>query len=280
MNGKDMVVSASKGSAFDDLGLPRERRAKENKVLTIKSRIENLKLHQAKAAERMGIKQSELQNILRGDFSDYSVKCLTRLLTALEYINYKELASSQNEGTDYKITLDDHDNDVCIVAPHAGEIEPVTSEIAKAIAKDNYNLYLFEGCLRKDNSRLHITSHKFDEPNALALVKKSQITLGVHGRKDRSDKDTIYLGGLDSEFVSFIATRLEAARVSSQIGGHSFPACSPNNICNRGNSGTGAQIEVPKTLRDKLRQDAKLLDRFAGAIRSSIEDKLNAQRKL
>ncbi len=189
--------------------------------------------------------------------------------------SYDELASKYTEGTDYRIIENDYASDVCIVAPHAGKIELGTSEIAKAVAQDDFRLYLFEGCLRSGNRNLHITSHNFDEPLASKLVKKSRIVLGIHGRADSDDNNTIYLGGLDEEFMYLIATRLREKKFESQIGGHKFPARNKNNICNRGSFGMGAQIEVQKTLRDKFRQDAGLLASFAEAIRNSIEDKLN-----
>ncbi len=188
--------------------------------------------------------------------------------------SYAELASVHPEGDSYKKTVKDRDSVVCIVAPHAGKIEPYTSEISKEIAKDDYGLYLFEGCLNYVNKALHITSHNFDEPRALELVQKSRVVLGVHGRADNGDKDTIYLGGLDEELMCLIATRLREKNFESQIGGHQFPARNPNNICNRGSSDMGAQIEVPRALRDKFRKDGKLLDSFTRAIRKSIEDKL------
>ncbi len=84
MSDKNITVSASSGSVFDDLGLPPAHRIKADMALTIKDRMKALKLNQTKAAIRMGIKQPDLSNILRGHFRGYSVERLTRLLTALD----------------------------------------------------------------------------------------------------------------------------------------------------------------------------------------------------
>jgi len=84
MSDKDKMVSASKGSVFDDLGYAPEHRIKADMALMIKSRMKALKLNQTKAANRMGVKQPDLSNILRGHFRGYSVERLTRLLTALD----------------------------------------------------------------------------------------------------------------------------------------------------------------------------------------------------
>ncbi len=190
--------------------------------------------------------------------------------------SYDELASKYTEGTDYKIIKNDTGSDVCIVAPHAGIIEVGTSEIARAVAQDDFRLYLFEGCLSKYNYKtLHITSTNFDEPSALELVRKSKVVLGIHGMANRGDESPIYLGGRDNEFVTFIAAQLKSAGFESRVDKKLFTAQKVTNICNRGSSDMGAQIEVPKTLRDRFCKDAELLDSFAEAIRNSIEDKLN-----
>ncbi|PHS37916.1 MAG: XRE family transcriptional regulator [Robiginitomaculum sp.] len=84
MTGKNIKVSASKGSVFDDLGFAPEHRIKADMALMIKSRMKTLKLNQTKAANLIGIKQPDLSNILRGHFRGYSVERLTRLLTALD----------------------------------------------------------------------------------------------------------------------------------------------------------------------------------------------------
>ncbi len=84
MSDKNIMVSASSGSVFDDLGYAPAHRIKADMALTIKARMKTLKLNQTKAANRMGIKQPDLSNILRGHFRGYSVERLTRLLTALD----------------------------------------------------------------------------------------------------------------------------------------------------------------------------------------------------
>jgi len=190
------------------------------------------------------------------------------------YKNYIELASAHTEGVDYKIKVTDRKSDVLIIAPHGGKIEPSTSKIANMIAGEQHSLYLFEGLMPKSYKKLHITSTNFDEPQALALVGKCSVVVGVHGRKDKGDDNTLYLGGRDDELVCFVARRLRDAEFGNKIGGHAFPARNCDNICNRGRSGRGVQIETPKTLRRKFCTDPVLLDRFSCAIRSAIEDRL------
>ena len=61
---------------------------------------------------------------------------------------------------------------VIAIAPHGGKIEVLTSEIARRIAGSDFSYYSFTGAKPDHNRDLHITSHRFDEPTAVALVAK------------------------------------------------------------------------------------------------------------
>jgi phage replication-related protein YjqB (UPF0714/DUF867 family) len=138
-----------------------------------------------------------------------------------------------------------------IIAPHGGDIELGTSELASSVAGDDHNLYCFEGLNTSCFSDLHVTSHRFDDPIALD---------GCKG--DRS----IYVGGRDAELVALLTTRLVEAGFPAQSGDHAFPAIHPDNICNRGSRGIGAQLELTRDLRG-----AETRGELARAIRSAIK---------
>ena len=53
--------------------------------------------------------------------------------------------------------------------------------------------------------------------------------------------------------------------------GHGLPGEEPTNICNSGRRKAGAQLELPRTLRDELVVDASLRQTFAAAVRGAIE---------
>ncbi len=80
----DTGYTASKGSVFDDLGFAPEHKEKAFLASYIKERMKQLRLNQTKAAKRMGIKQPDLSNILRGHFRGYSIERMTRLLGTLD----------------------------------------------------------------------------------------------------------------------------------------------------------------------------------------------------
>jgi len=113
------------------------------------------------------------------------------------YGSYAELVAAEQEGVDYRIVLLDRNSPVTIIAPHGGFIEPATSQITLEIAAESFSFYCFEG-LATDRSHheLHVTSERFDEPMALGLVSKSPIVVAIHGRTDRGDPETSWVGRL------------------------------------------------------------------------------------
>lgn len=145
---------------------------------------------------------------------------------------------------------------VLIVAPHGGGIEPRTSQIATEVAGDDYSFYCFEGIKRTDNTDLHITSHHFDEPTALSLAAQSSVVLGVHGCRGNA---AIYIGGLDAALVESLTSALRSANLPASSTDHPFPAIEPNNICNRGSRGRGAQLEITFDLRQSASARAQIV---------------------
>lgn len=187
------------------------------------------------------------------------------------YASYGELEAVEKRGVDFDIRCQDRGSEVAIFAPHGGWIEPGTSQLAEAIAGDDLSLYCFEGLKPgREHRELHITSTLFDEPTALALAARTRMVVGIHGRADHDDAQTVWMGGRDEVIRNAVASELEAAGFAALRSGHRFLATNPNNICNRGASGRGVQLELPRSLRDRLRADA--IDRrvFADAIRRAL----------
>src|SRR6266576_3721381 len=113
-----------------------------------------------------------------------------------KYSNYEELAAAEQEGTDFEIVLIKQiPPRVAIIAPHAGGIEPQTGPIAKEIAGTEFSLYCFRGTKKKGNHDLHITSHHFDEPKCLDLIRDHEWVVAIHGCE--KDGERVYLSGLD-----------------------------------------------------------------------------------
>ena len=174
---------------------------------------------------------------------------MTRVPDARHYRGYHDLAREQRRGIDYDISVHSRpESTIAILAPHGGSIEDGTSEIARAIAAEAFNLYLLEGRRASQNYQaLHLTSHRFDEPECLQLLASCRHVVAIHGC-DGSDT-TALLGGLDLVLRDRIAAALSEASVSVSTEGHRFPASHPDNICNRGATARGVQLELPHSLR-------------------------------
>src|SRR5258706_13229270 len=91
-----------------------------------------------------------------------------------KYASFSQLALSEAEGA-FKIELRHMYSAVVFIAPHAGKIEPGTSEICRGAARDDLTYYLFEGRKSHNNSDLHITSSRFHEPQGLAAAQSAQV---------------------------------------------------------------------------------------------------------
>jgi phage replication-related protein YjqB (UPF0714/DUF867 family) len=187
------------------------------------------------------------------------------------YASFDALADSEQEGTHYRIVHERRASPIAIVAPHGGSIEPGTSQIAMAIAGDTHNFYCFEGLLPRSepHARLHITSHRFDEPRCLDLVARCDHVVTVHGMRELSER--IAIGGLDAALRAMLFDQLSDEGFAAQIIDKGrYSALSPLNICNRGRSGRGVQLELGRDLRVLLRTEPERLARFAAIVRSAL----------
>ena len=178
---------------------------------------------------------------------------------------YADLAKVQTEGADFQVRIERKpESPVAIVAPHGGAIEAGTSEIARAVAGLEFNLYLFEGTRSSGNyDALHLTSHLFDEPRCLGLLSRCDHVIAIHGC--RGETPQALLGGLDAPLKTRIAEAILAAGIETRLIGHQFRAVHPRNICNRGRRGAGVQLELTSALRLERANHA-----IVGAIRSVL----------
>lgn len=184
---------------------------------------------------------------------------------ARAYRGFADLAAAQRRGRDYEIDIRHRPaSPVAVIAPHGGRIEDGTSEIARAIAADDFNLYLLEGMRPSLNYRaLHLTSHRFDEPGCLALIRQCRFVVAIHGCAGRDQR--VLLGGRDLVLRQRITAALAAEALLALDDGHHFPALHPDNVCNRGAGGGGVQLEITHPLRRSM-----AAVRLAGAVRAVL----------
>ena len=185
------------------------------------------------------------------------------------YANFAQLSVGKIEGVDYRICVTERQSAVAVIAPHGGLIEPATSVIAAAIAGENHSLYCFEGLRTQPHRELHITSTRFDEPECLNLIARCQIVVATHGMKGNGD--AVDVGGLDTILRDAIHAGLDGSCFPSKIvesGDHA--AVSRCNVCNRGQSGRGVQLEIARSLRTTLESNPDRLSAFADSVRTAI----------
>jgi phage replication-related protein YjqB (UPF0714/DUF867 family) len=206
------------------------------------------------------------------------LKRTTCLQMADKYRNFAELAGNEDENADFQIRSRVCHGTPVVIAPHGGGIEPGTSELADAVAGADLSFYAFEGTKRTGNGALHVTSGRFDEPQGIALVAASPRVVALHGENSRNP--IVFLGGLDKELGATIRTSLEVERfVVRHCENLNLQGLDKNNICNRGQTGRGVQLELSYGLRSSLfcsltkrgrQHPTAQFFRFVSAVRSGL----------
>jgi phage replication-related protein YjqB (UPF0714/DUF867 family) len=168
------------------------------------------------------------------------------------YSNFKALKAEQTEGRDFRVQVAVREEAaVAVIAPHGGAIEPGTSELAFAIAGEQLSFAIFEGAKVAQNRDLHITSTNFDEPRCAEVVALSRTAVAIHG--ENSPEETVFAGGADALLRSQLSEALaEAGFTVREHENPNLQGTSRANICNRGTSGAGVQLELSRGLRSTL----------------------------
>ena len=198
------------------------------------------------------------------------------------YQNFKSLSSIEKKGIDFEIRIKKTNSRIAVIAPHGGGIEPGTSGIAESIAGDDFTCYLFEGIKKKDNKKyLHITSTNFDEPECAEICNNSDIVLAIHGAGDNDE--VIYVGGRYGVLKQKMINKLAEAGFNAREDSTNHTGRDAKNICNKGKSMEGLQLEISHGLRKKMfkglnRKDRKftrnLFNEFVKSIRSTLHEEV------
>ena len=195
-----------------------------------------------------------------------------------QYRSFAELDRSEAAGRVYRILARPRPGPFLVMAPHGGGIEPGASELACAIAGEDLALYCFEGLDPRGSQRLHITSVRFDEPQCLALLSAACTVVAVHGCL--GDEAAVYVGGLDAALKGRMIAALRAAGFHAENDNSHHSGSDSRNLCNRGRSGGGVQLELTEGLRRRMfagpsrperQQKTELFERFVRSIRDVIQ---------
>jgi phage replication-related protein YjqB (UPF0714/DUF867 family) len=200
--------------------------------------------------EEWGLTRSEFANRLQFNLRDHwepNPGCADMG----KYGCYAELECSESKGCDYQIHIRKGTSGIALMAIHGGEIEPGTLEIAGSAAGDEHSFYAFEGTKEGRNSDLHLRSDSFDEPVGVSMAQGADVVVTIHGCEE--DIEVIYLGGLHKKLKWLIQRNFSLCGfyVPAQVR-PGLAGTNPLNICNRGRTGKGVQIEISRGLRRKM----------------------------
>lgn len=189
--------------------------------------------------------------------------------------SFQEIAAAKTEGFDYKINVINRNSRIVVIAPHGGDIEPGSSEIAAAVAGTDLSLYDFRGLRNTSgHGELHLASHRFDEPRCVRLDEAAETVVAIHGRKDGDDAQRVWIGGLDVQACRKTMAELTKAGFGAVVRepGETLAGTAVLNICNRGKRKMGIQLEIPKALRVRLKDQSVLREAFAKAVNKGVRE--------
>lgn len=162
--------------------------------------------------------------------------------------NMTELVLRYQREADYRIVIRDLGAPVTIAAVHGGGIDPLTSELATAIAAADANLYALEGIRASDNGLLRIPAASFDDMRLLALLQRSRLALSLLGAPDAAP--LVRLGGRNRRLVELLKQQLAAAKIAVHPP-QGAAAHHPGRFYNQSTEG-GVQIELSLGLRQAM----------------------------
>lgn len=166
----------------------------------------------------------------------------------VKYSSFSELSREEKPNIDFKVTYRPCGRSFLITAPHGGAIEPGSTEIAGALAGDQFGLYTFNG-LKRDSSVLYLPSTSFDEPELVRVTKYYGTTISVHiiSGTDR----LVYIGGRYRQLVTAINQSLTEKGYEVKSLPETSAAFSMSNFINKTAVG-GVQIEISSKLAEEM----------------------------
>ena len=165
---------------------------------------------------------------------------------------------------------------IAVLAPHAGSIEPLTGELAMAIAGRLHRFYGFSGKMLRDSTKGHISSLRFDEPQLHDVLRGARSAIAIHGTPGDEDAVTL-IGGCNLRLIETIRMRLETAGFAVMGCPAAADANDPRNMVNRVPEG-GVHLELTQRQRDDLRGGwfrRLRFEAYAHAIRAALAEEMD-----
>ncbi len=202
--------------------------------------------------------------------------------------DFAAVVLAAEKDVDYRIQVRESGGYVAIVALHGGGIEPLTGELADAIAGEEYNLYLFSGLREADNEALRISPLRAHEMRLDNLIRRSSTVLSITGAADVGP--TVQVGGANEMLRRALLQALQEAGFEARPSEMPGMAQARAYFFNQTELG-GAQLELSAALRASMLdgplhafrwQDPacwnERLHLFVGAVRQALALYVTADR--
>lgn len=161
--------------------------------------------------------------------------------------SFADLVLQAQRGEDYDLVVRDYGAAVTILALHGGTIEPLTEQLAMAVAGDTWNLYALYG-LQLSAADLRLPTLRLAEVRCDALLQHSALALAITGC---GDGEQAQVGGRNGRLVRALRERLAAVGLPAAETGSPEAEALPMQCYNRAQWG-GAQLTLPFALRRRL----------------------------
>lgn len=195
-------------------------------------------------------------------------------LRTAQFLVSKVLVDWEPEGS-FREEVRRGSSNAVVLAIHGGNLQPGTTELARAVAGDTHSFYSFISLKDEADQSLFVHSHEFGEPQALEFVRDAEVVLSIHGC--RGEEAFLRVGGLDES----LRERIQAAcHDSGFVLDETEPrGIDPRNICNLGLQRKGVQVEVSRGLRDQIFnpggtvRDTETFERLVDVLQQGLPDR-------
>ena len=120
------------------------------------------------------------------------------------YDSFIELKDNEAEGKDYCIRFRKGKSGILVMAPHAGDIEPATGELADAIAGNEHSFYGLWGLKAEQNAVSKTIAAATDDATRALKIDEMQKLKEVLQKEEEELKEQMKNIPRDAEFVIHI----------------------------------------------------------------------------
>ena len=167
----------------------------------------------------------------------------------MPFSDFPTLVLNTTKGEDWDLLIQQPGAPIAIITIHGGAIEPLTSELAAAIAGDEHNLYDLRGVRATGNAELRVPAIRFQEMRLQMLLERCQTALHLDGVD--GDEPVMYLGGRNTSLISHLEEALSAAGFRVEPPPSPLMVQSRQRFYNQPELG-GVQIELSLGLRQRM----------------------------